>query len=265
MIDADVLADKLRDILTTYLTDPSSKSDNAARQLTTSIGHPADDDEFCWILWAEVCSAVKSCVNDATATRDEQIARLVAVVAAIKVQPAPHYDSAERPRIDRGRILWKDLPNLGPQMREMWNGKRPVVSRVVADYDFPGDDISPSWERLNVFAAMLTAKDVADFALYGLWAMRAALEGECNRSSPPTAVYTVPIACLWVEHAGEALRLRADDYGNAGRGGSLWRSQSGFCEERWAFWRQQLKQASKDIELPDAIRRQAKEAAARMQ
>ena len=124
MIDADVLAEKLRDILTIYLADPLSNPDNAALQLTSSIGRPEDDDEFCWILWAEVCRAVKSCVDYSTVKRDEQIARLVALVAAIKVQPAPRHDTAERPRIDRGRILWKDLPNLGPQMREMWNGKR---------------------------------------------------------------------------------------------------------------------------------------------
>lgn len=112
---------------------------------------------------------------------------------------------------------------------------------------------------------MLTAKDILDFALYGLWAMRAALEGECEWSPSPGAVYTIPIACLWIEHAGETLRLRSDNYGNAGRGGSLWNGRSGFCEERWAFWREQLEQAAKHTELPDAVRRQAKQAAARMQ
>lgn len=129
MIDADVLAEKLRDILTTYLADPTSKSDDAALQLTSSIGCPEDDDEFCWILWAEVCSAVKSYVNNSVVKPDAEIAHLVALVAAIKVQPAPHDDAAGGPRIDQGRILWKDLPNLGPQMREMWNGKRACSER----------------------------------------------------------------------------------------------------------------------------------------
>lgn len=123
MIDADVLAEKLRDILTTYLANPLSEPDDCARRLTSSIDHPEDDDEFCWILWADVCDAVKSCVNDSVAKRDEQIARLVAVVTEIKVQPAPRGDAAGGQRIEPGRILWKDLPNLGPQMREMWNGR----------------------------------------------------------------------------------------------------------------------------------------------
>lgn len=112
---------------------------------------------------------------------------------------------------------------------------------------------------------MLTAEDIADFALYGLWAMRAALEGECECSPPQSAVHTIPIACLWVDHAGESLRLRTCDYGKAGRGGSLWNGKSGFCEQRWAFWREQLEQAAKHTELPDTINRQAYEAVARMQ
>lgn len=105
---------------------------------------------------------------------------------------------------------------------------------------------------------------MADFSLYGLWALREALEGDTPWSPAGPPECTIPVAHAWVMHAGEALVHLDDDRGQVGKGGSLWKGQSGFCKERWLFWEQGLRHLSDAGHVSREIRQLAQEAAARI-
>lgn len=122
-------------------------------------------------------------------------------------------------------------------------------------------------QRINesIFAARLTYFQVCDFSLYGLWALREALEGEMSWCTAGPLERTVPIAHAWILHAGEFLVQLDDDRGSLARGGSLWTGRNGFGKERWLFWTQRLEELSSDSQLSTHTRGLAKEAADRME
>lgn len=122
----------------------------------------------------------------------------------------------------------------------------------------------PAILQKNIFVARLTQSGVADFSLYGLWALREALEGDIPWSPASPPEYTIPIAHAWIAYAGDTLIKLVDDRVAAGKGGSLWQGQSGFCMDRWQFWKKRLDQLSKCNELDPELRALAVEAAARI-
>lgn len=89
-------------------------------QQITSLCDVRDVEAFCWSLWQSFIAAAQS-VPDASASA--QIARLVQLVKAIK-EAEPPLDQDGRNAACWGGECWKDLPLLGPQMRENWNSTR---------------------------------------------------------------------------------------------------------------------------------------------
>lgn len=103
------------------------------------------------------------------------------------------------------------------------------------------------WINQNAFLAQLTARsdrkgDSFDFALYGVWALRAAFEEEVAGEG-----WVVDAAGVWVLYSGKELRersLRGEEWeGKIARGGGRFEKEGwkGLSKERWAVWVEGLK------------------------
>lgn len=103
-----------------YLNDPSSSPKVYAATLS-SLCDPDRVEIFCWNCWARFIDA--ACDKPESTTEDEQVKRiyrLVELIAAIRNTEPPHASDGE-PASCWGGECWKDLPLLGPSMREAWN------------------------------------------------------------------------------------------------------------------------------------------------
>lgn len=121
-------------------------------------------------------------------------------------------------------------------------------------------DLQPCINR-HIFTALLTAEGVHDFALFGLWTLREALEGDFPWHPPPSEEIAIPLAHVWIIHASANLVHRRDDYGRAGQGGSKWKGSAGFSEERWRFWMKRFEVLASGDTLNPSCTRSAAEAA----
>jgi hypothetical protein len=122
-----------------------------------------------------------------------------------------------------------DLPVFGAEMRETWNDGPPIVS--------PG-----TWANLNAFAAQLTAGGI-DFSLYGIWALRDALEQDGHEVSQ-----VLPAAVQWLRCAGPELASLTLEGADSSEG-AAWLgplctqaglTDLGFTTRRWNFWKSRL-------------------------
>jgi hypothetical protein len=119
------------------------------------------------------------------------------------------------------------------------------------------------WINLNAFIAHLWADGVADFSIYGLWALREGLEGE-DRNGMEDSL-RVEVVASWLAIAAEPMFLSRricgprgnpdwpNNAGAPGRGGPLWEGVDGYAPERWAFWKKRLAEVKRDVEGVNTI------------
>ena len=75
---------------------------------------------------------------------------------------------------------------------------------------------------------------------------------------------------MWVQVVGSQMYHWSDSYadgpksGAPGRGGSLWEGKHGFCGERWKLWKVRFGDIAAASEVPDGVRRAAKQGEERM-
>ncbi|MFD0525506.1 DUF3632 domain-containing protein [Paractinoplanes durhamensis] len=177
----------------------------------------ADDPEaLLWAAWQTVTSFA------AEAKSDQELARLSALVAAVQGQELSGV------RVWELRVF-TDLPVLGAQLREEWNGGRPQAE----------------WTALNSFAARLTAAGTHDALLLGLWTISSALE---TFEGPAE---NLPAAVEWFTQAGDRLagaaihgRTYAARLGELAAQAGV--TEPGFSVPRWAFWRSRLQTLSRE-------------------
>ncbi|KAF3765699.1 hypothetical protein M406DRAFT_356021 [Cryphonectria parasitica EP155] len=109
--------------------------------------------------------------------------------------------------------LWSRLVMFGPSARECWNdslgcgaGWHPVEIKA--------------WTNVNAFIARVTAQEIADFTLYGMWALDEALVDEINvhenRHQPPPSRDCIAdalfqVAAVWIRLAGRRLLHKSQE------------------------------------------------------
>jgi hypothetical protein len=203
-----------------------------------------------WIAWGVVVDAVDAL------DEDDRVS-VVRLLAAIQ-------DLGPLTR-DGGRdvctvwadelVVHTDLPVLGPAVRVAWNVQPP---------DIP----VPVWTRRNAFAAQLTAarpgSAAFNFAVYAIWVLRPALEGEDDDPSAGerddrrrAAARHLPAVVEWFRHCGPVLAAHSREHRSCARRGSdpgalgpaAERSglrETGFNPARWDFWRRRLQAVAAD-------------------
>lgn len=100
-------------------TEAETQREVYARQIT-SLCDVQDVEGFCWSLWQAFIDTAQSVPQE---TALAQMDKLVQLVKAIK-ESEPLLDENGRSASFWGGECWKDLPLLGPQMRENWNESR---------------------------------------------------------------------------------------------------------------------------------------------
>lgn len=110
---------------------------------------------------------------------------------------------------------------------------------------------SMAWANMNIFYAYVTREEILDLSLFGLWAMRQALENPHEDDPQSTAVQKydtyVLAAVVWSQGAGKVLYNKEEDLtpsdgrqGNPAKGGELWKGKAEFSKERWNFWKERF-------------------------
>ncbi|KAF5373625.1 hypothetical protein D9758_000904 [Tetrapyrgos nigripes] len=187
---------------------------STAQKITSTFLEAAKTGEELpepWAIYQSIVSRIRTTTHDSL-TQDN----LVKLVGAIKeTRPEPKED------------YWSSLYPLGLYMRELWNG------------DYPATE----WASLNAFVARLTVANVLDFQLFGIWAMRSALENGPAEGELSNDVLNqqIPAAAVWIFYAGSKLWDLSTKEANAGetaaRGGQKWQGTWGYNQPRWVFWK----------------------------
>ncbi|KAK3063696.1 hypothetical protein LTS18_013487 [Coniosporium uncinatum] len=147
-----------------------------------------------------------------------------------------------------GGGIWSRLTLFGPSAREMWS-EDPGGGSGFTDAEIA------SWTNVNAFVAAVSARGIAHFRNYGVWAMTAVLEvGEnatiWNRVSALSRLRgVVPAAGAWVEVAGKGMWE-----GEMKMGGG----------ERWRGWRKKFEKLVGREGLDEETREIARRAVERM-
>ncbi|KAF9888622.1 hypothetical protein FE257_008554 [Aspergillus nanangensis] len=222
---------KASNLLDTYCqpsnnTTPASVAEEINR-LAQGILHSAEPDieEFLWEVWKVFITIAKQIPSD-----HESQERLVGVIAALtELCPTTIQIWGSDIR------LWKDLPLLGPSMREAW------ISPTI-DHTTPSEKPIEEWINLNSFAARLLARDYASWIQFPVWALRSALEEE---SSGAELDCNATVAAEWIlQSAVQIYEKIATSPGEkedrAMSVGPLYKGPQGVCPERWNFWKKRF-------------------------
>ncbi|KAK1763834.1 hypothetical protein QBC33DRAFT_548713 [Phialemonium atrogriseum] len=187
-----------------------------------------DVEEFLWTFWGLLIQVSRAVPHDHAG---QQI--LVNIVKDLHGK-----DPAATVKIWAAKTsLWKDLPLLGPCMREAWFDPTSKVQSLDAK-------ANQEWVNQNSFASRLFGARLTSWPILGLWQLRASLE---EPGSGPALDSRVSATCEWVVHAGRLLlgECRADAAldqaeARAQRPGSLYEGKAGFNMDRWGFWKRRF-------------------------
>jgi hypothetical protein len=215
-----------------------------------------------WQLWFTVLHVGKCTPYSDVAAQ----AKLLDLVAALKKLPDPPPPQNMTKALSNDWIwstgkVWSTLVMIGPSTREIWNDI--PHEKVIFDPEVE------AWTNVNAIVAGFTARGIADFWIYCIWAMRNALEDAL--STKDLDVF-VPAAAVWIFVLGRQLYDRNKDLtpkdpktqGNPGRGGELYKGPTAFCRERWDFWKQAFYSLSERQSLKSTTREVAARAAKTM-
>lgn len=225
------------------VTEPSPET----KELPTTEGQ-------LWELWYSILHAAKRIPWTNTAGQE----KLLDLVKALKSRPDPPPPSPMPVALKSDWIwslgvLWSSLLMLGPSARETWNDG----CGCGAGWTLPEQH---AWINVNAFVARLTTSETSDFSLYGLWALRDALEDKYDARGQHQTT-TVPImrellltvAAVWIDVAGRWMYERRitgehDDVAGPDLDLSLrektlpWYGEEGVSTSRWRFWKRRLEQ-----------------------
>ncbi|MCJ1418860.1 hypothetical protein MMC32_005211 [Xylographa parallela] len=145
--------------------------------------------------------------------------------------------------------IWQDLPFLVDILETEYYK---IDQETLPD---DGKDAArKEWHSINAFAARLTAEGLQDYRIFGLWALRVALEEQPEPQAPeyqlqgPILDCRVPVAATWIRRCGVQMFVSdgACYLRHGGKGGRLWQGEEGFDLERWRLWKRRFGEISKD-------------------
>ena len=240
-----------------------------------ALQHAVSTEGGLWGLWFGLMHAARKLPWEGE--ESGQLVKLVRLVQTLKARPNPPLPEGSPPALLNNWVwgsgaLWSDLTLLGPAARESWN-------------DAPGGTMGftavevKAWERQNAYVAHLTAIGTADFLLYGIWAMRDALEGgiarmrEMRRTPEMKAMQlevTLGIIVVWLSISGEEMYRRSFETVEAVENvdsGVLdaWRAWGEISNVRWSYWKKRLGKFARDEKVSALARSHAARASEEMQ
>lgn len=117
------LHDDISDLLDVFLGAKTLGTAETATKLT-GLCNWKDPENFCWTLWTSVIARACDDSTDNDEGRHlDNIERLVDLTAAIKAEPALRNPETGEAIAFWAGTCWKDLPVLGPVMRETLDGE----------------------------------------------------------------------------------------------------------------------------------------------
>ncbi|KAJ6465531.1 hypothetical protein C8R47DRAFT_1155003, partial [Mycena vitilis] len=224
---------------------PEEDLDALQAAVTDADDAPTAEGQLWDLYYSILHAAKKTPWRDVAAQQ-----RLVDLAAALKARPNPPHPvrmtiPASRNWVwEGGAYLWSNQIMFGPSARETWN-------------DSPGCGAGwrvpevRAWTNVNAFVARLSAQGVRDFRLYGMWALREALEDEIaiGGHHPAESVSWMAEAlfegaAVWVRLAGRCIHARLqEEYslslrrsGRNGTGGSMRRRRRGDIRRLLRIW-----------------------------
>ncbi|KAK4162429.1 hypothetical protein QBC43DRAFT_321915 [Cladorrhinum sp. PSN259] len=155
-------------------------------------------------------------------------------------------------KFEEDASIWHDLPQFGWAARDFFNFE---VSNPSV-----GEKEKARWENITYFLANLTMLsapgrkgiEAFDFSLYGLWAIREALEEGGEGEQEDTTEIAIKLAAVWFNVAGERLKALSEEgkvyTARTGVAGTKYEKTKpdwvGLNKERWGIWKEELKARS---------------------
>ncbi|KAF4457099.1 hypothetical protein F53441_887 [Fusarium austroafricanum] len=220
------------------LSDSAVSADDAAQRLAGPALEALQNDQGYEDklnnLWLDVFTAAEQ-------TPHGEQGKLVETLQAIKNMPQAN-ETGKKIVVWGEETQWNELPMFGGLAREQ--------------LDVAQEKSHDSYVNVNGFFARVTAAGVNDLSLFGLWAMRDALEDPAaDKIAQQTSPMLLNASLVWMIYASGAL-AQASRNGKqfdgkiAKPGASLaefkdeagWR---GFCNDRWKIWQDRLSDLNK--------------------
>ncbi|KAJ6785569.1 hypothetical protein PWT90_10664 [Aphanocladium album] len=248
----DALAKQIADIIDVEVKDATSTAQATSDEDTANnidklfqkslAADPASAEDFLYTLWDVVLKSVGT-----IPATDHRLHNLIAVIEALKKK-----DTAEVEIWGEKTHVWKNLPMLGPALREAWNFKPDFE-----DKDEKKDKVAlQKWISLNSFAARIFGRKIQSSFNLGLWELRAGLEEK--HPSEASRDLHLNTASEWLYHAGDELWRISNAAATLGQDevdvtatGSLVEESSaaakGPSRERWTFWKKRLRELTSEM------------------
>ncbi|KAI2475530.1 DUF3632 domain containing protein [Pyrenophora tritici-repentis] len=188
---------------------PASSAANLLVAPAASAFSAADSEAgeaALWNIWNQV-------VEYASQTPAHELDRVIEVLTAVADLEEPTTFE-----VWGKQAAWKELPLLGPVIRESWDDERHAEPF-----------------NINAFAARLTAAGLIDLSVYAIWTLRSVLE-----DSVPDQIYSksgdkgCKAAAAWFIYAGKVLDVVGEDW-------------NGYNERRWRLWIERLEEVQKAV------------------
>ncbi|RHZ63634.1 DUF3632 domain-containing protein [Aspergillus thermomutatus] len=238
--ELDTTEQRIFDILNDYLqpssTIPPSEAAQALDALTPKASAQEEDSDlesFLWSIWGTVIDIAKQVPHDHPS--QDRLVDLIHALTELPPTTVSIWGSETR--------LWKDLPILGPSLREDWNPPTYTKSN--------GQAIT-EWINLHAFTARLMSKCDPSLSLFAVWSLRSGLEEELSDCELDGEVAA---AAMWMVYGGESMftqladTVQDEEKERMMKPGTLYSGQGQLCLERWQFWKRRFGEMSEQIQV----------------
>lgn len=251
-------ADRPFNAIRSYLEDQATLAETVnrlAEPIDSYYEREFDDlvDQSLYFTWATFNRIMVQIPHENSAGH----IKLAEILMGLSERPSPS-DEARIMETELNGRLWVDLPDYEPEPRGGWGDAAGTAHSLLAhdrrlDPGFTPDyyGIREEWTRCNAFVARLATKGCKALhcELYAIITLRAALEEELHADE---VWMNVPAAVVWMMYAGHWLFDNQRELGaapeggepqheGAAHGGTLWQGRTGFCIDRWAFWKERFR------------------------